>query len=1095
MFKNRLLSFLESGITVPAQIFIGYLAVICLFFQTTIQSGKMDLYPYEYAIISKNSFLMVLALLLGLYLFVYSKKYLKDISPKRLFTSFSLLYLICGTLLIAFAPNELKDDVLFTFRSAQDINNGVFSSFKPAMFYASMTAEGYLYHNPHQLGLVTIERILMFISQDPRFFQFLNILLVIATNYIFWKIADILTNKSKVAANYSIFLSFLFYPPLLSVLFIYGILPANLLIASGYYFFLKYLKLRDKKYLICHLFCLVLAVLLKENSLIAVIAFSILYVLFFFKDKDKLMVLMPFVLCGFVALSSFSLKQYYQHLTGIKVDDGMSMISYLNMGINQDPNDTGRLSGWWNGYNIGILQYYRFDKNPTNYQLNMDMERHLSRIIQDPVNSYKFFSKKIASIWTDPMFESIWMGPYQKSRYMPYDENLASDIGNDGPFFRLLANFSNILVFILYVTSFLFLFTRKKIDFVLLFPFLYFLGGFIFHIFWEAKSQYAMTYVLLLLPVSVKYLSLKHDNYVYDKILQIREKISKFFVKSKKRSTRRQDNCVKDKILKISEKLFLFFAKTKKYFTSLKSNKKAIFGLFVVLQMALCLYYAYAKQSFYCDEIFQYGLANSEKYAFIDTDSVRENSDTGWITKEFYDNYVNVDKSKPFSFKAAYNNQAIDVHPPLSYMLLHIASYYTDHFSKWPGIILNLIFLLAFDFVFFYIANTIFRSGRKSLFALALFSMSSAGISNILYIRMYFILTFFVTCLLAINIHILKNKRVQFIDAVLLFLCVVCGGLTHYYFYLIATIMSVGTGLYLLCKKQIMNIWWYGSSMLLGFLLNIKFFPSTISQVLFKDRGEEVLGKLSDYGNFWLGKYINFVNQYMGGGLLYVLLCLGLLISLYKLGKNRQVSVRGLISSVIQKCKDHGILLYIIYVYLFSAVIVVGISFNLHRFVYVLYPFATIVIVSLVNFIVENLSFSQKTKKIIFSLFIPLLIILSLNLRIPDFQYREFEATKEKLAKLKYRDALVYYNGYAVEQHYTGYTIKLMPDETYYFNEYDISNLPEILEKRKTKDPLVVIITGTMKQHDILRDILATLHLGSYHLLQSYQYVQVYELE
>jgi hypothetical protein len=46
-------------------------------------------------------------------------------------------------------------------------------------------------------------------------------------------------------------------------------------------------------------------------------------------------------------------------------------------------------------------------------------------------------------------------------------------------------------------------FRRKEPDIVLRTGYIIFLGGFIFHIFWEGKSQYALPYFVLLIPFAV----------------------------------------------------------------------------------------------------------------------------------------------------------------------------------------------------------------------------------------------------------------------------------------------------------------------------------------------------------------------------------------------------------------------------------------------------------------------------------------------------------------------------------------------------------------------------------------------------------------
>ena len=505
MFRNKLLDFLNESITGISQICLGYIAVMCLLFQTNIGFGGVDLYSYEYAAISKNSIFMISALLLSAYIFMSSKNKLNKIDEKSLFLSFATIYLIFGTFLIFNSLPTLKDDVLFSFHSARDLNKGIYTSFLPRYFYDTMKPEGYLYHNPHQLGMVTIERILFFISTKMRFFQFINLFIVLVTNYYIWQTVKLLSNNNKVASNASIMISFLFFPQFFFILFVYGILPANLLIILSYYNFIRYSKDNKTKYLVYHIMFIAFAVLLKENSFIALIAFIILHLMKFIDTKKRKWIMAPLIMISVVFISIFSLKQYYQYEIGHKINEGMPKLSYLYMGIS--PNTAGRVGGWWTGYNIDLVKNAEFDKKKMDEMLYKDLSERAIYLISNPLYTYKFFSQKITSIWTDPMFQSVWSGPLQKSRESLIIHNLFHDLSNVGPNYKVFKTLSHIILFLIYIASFLFVFSGKKVNNVWLFPYLYFLGGFVFHIFWEAKSQYGMTYVLMLIPICSLYIS------------------------------------------------------------------------------------------------------------------------------------------------------------------------------------------------------------------------------------------------------------------------------------------------------------------------------------------------------------------------------------------------------------------------------------------------------------------------------------------------------------------------------------------------------------------------------------------------------------
>lgn len=90
----------------------------------------------------------------------------------------------------------------------------------------------------------------------------------------------------------------------------------------------------------------------------------------------------------------------------------------------------------------------------------------------------------------------------------------------------------------------------------------------------------------------------------------------------------------------------------------------ALLLIIFAIQAIVCLYIAYQKQYLFTDEVYSYGLANSETTAFIDPGESPELM-IAWQDNSYFRNYIKFDTSRSFSFQAAFANQAKDVHPPL----------------------------------------------------------------------------------------------------------------------------------------------------------------------------------------------------------------------------------------------------------------------------------------------------------------------------------------------------------------------------------------------------------------------------------------------
>ena len=77
----------------------------------------------------------------------------------------------------------------------------------------------------------------------------------------------------------------------------------------------------------------------------------------------------------------------------------------------------------------------------------------------------------------------------------------------------------------------------------------------------------------------------------------------------------------------------------------------------MILQLCICICAGRYKKSFFCDEIYSYGLANSASYAFIDPQSAERYSETGWVDEAYFKQYIEVGSKDGFSMRAAFENQ------------------------------------------------------------------------------------------------------------------------------------------------------------------------------------------------------------------------------------------------------------------------------------------------------------------------------------------------------------------------------------------------------------------------------------------------------
>ena len=201
----------------------------------------------------------------------------------------------------------------------------------------------------------------------------------------------------------------------------------------------------------------------------------------------------------------------------------------------------------------------------------------------------------------------------------------------------------------------------------------------------------------------------------------------------------------------------------------------------LVLVLAVCLHFCLWKSGMFIDEIYTFGLANSHYMPFIghgDHDRIQEQI----ITREDFFDYLAVTDSEPgFDAGSVYYNQVQDVHPPLYYWILNFCSTLArGQFSKWIGLIPDLLIYLGLLALLYALGMELFGNRLIAASVAALYGFSQVGLSTMLMIRMYVLMTLF-TVLLALlvarELRAPSGKREFGIG-----LTIFAGLMTQYYF-------------------------------------------------------------------------------------------------------------------------------------------------------------------------------------------------------------------------------------------------------------------------------------------------------------------------
>ena len=313
----------------------------------------------------------------------------------------------------------------------------------------------------------------------------------------------------------------------------------------------------------------------------------------------------------------------------------------------------------------------------------------------------------------------------------------------------------------------------------------------------------------------------------------------------------------------------------------------------IVLQLAVALCFCMQKQGFHYDENYSYYSSNVT-YGLNPPDGDWLSGST--IAEEFC-----ITPGMGFNFPLVAQMQSFDVHPPVYYFLLNIiCSLSSGIFSKWQGLILNLIFFVISELLIIAIANKVGNKNKAiTWFSLALFGFSPAIISGITFIRMYMLLTSECMALILLHMNMLtdiKNNSSlsRFVKYLIqIAVTVYIGFLTHYYFAVFAFFVAAFTTLYLFFSKSTRKTSYiYAITVIAGLLSAVLSYPASLRHIFRGYRGTEAMGAFFDMNNLSdrMGLFVGLIDDYVLNRTFYILLLIILLAYVQVRFMNKRVS-------------------------------------------------------------------------------------------------------------------------------------------------------------------------------------------------------------
>ncbi len=426
---------------------------------------------------------------------------------RRTFLLMTAMGWIClwGFALILFGGSIPSADTASVYALAQALAHGHTEVIHPT--------DSYLSYYPQQIGLVAFYEILIRlwellpISYAAHYMlQCVNVVMACAIVFFQYKLTGLMSHSSDRAMVSYLFLAMLNAPLIIYTSFVYGEIPSFAFLSGGLYFLTRYFSEQNPSdrrrylWLAASLILLVLGVAVRKNTLIVVIA-VVLTVLWEWLREHRRGLILYALLLTVLSLSVLpAIQRVYEHRADNVLSSGVPAMSYLAMGM----QDSSRGYGWYNGFNFNTYADSHMDTAVTVQESKKAIAASLSAFREDPAFAFRFYAEKFLSQWTDGSYFCRQATLQHSELRRPGVESLYT-----GSLSKPFIHYCNLYQLLVYGAAFLHLLQmrRSKDEPPALLPYvgmIAVLGGFLFHMIWEANSRYILPYFLLLLPYAAQ---------------------------------------------------------------------------------------------------------------------------------------------------------------------------------------------------------------------------------------------------------------------------------------------------------------------------------------------------------------------------------------------------------------------------------------------------------------------------------------------------------------------------------------------------------------------------------------------------------------
>ncbi len=363
---------------------------------------------------------------------------------------------------------------------------------------SALTQNNYFYIYPFQTGYLLFAEGFFRIFGAGRItlFQLLNVLLACAGEIAVLRLARVLFDDPRAELLTAVLLGLCLQPMFLST-FLYGTIPGMTLALWSVVLVSRCMKEKKPVLLIPAAVLIALAVMIKKNFAIVLIAEGILLLLFVIRQRKAAALLGVALMAALSVLLPMGAQKLCEVRADTSFGKGTPQTAWLVTGF----RDSSFCAGWYNSYTNNVLADNDFDYDKTLAQNKTDLNERLAIFASRPIYFASFLYHKVVSQWNEPAYQCIWSSAAGESsgETSGFVQSLGTGAAGDA----VNAYFNQLMQFVyaaLTVSLAILLFRRgQRSEERMIVP-LILLGAALYHALFEAKSQYAIIYVTMMLP-------------------------------------------------------------------------------------------------------------------------------------------------------------------------------------------------------------------------------------------------------------------------------------------------------------------------------------------------------------------------------------------------------------------------------------------------------------------------------------------------------------------------------------------------------------------------------------------------------------------